>query len=374
MVIRNYKTYDSKLIKKLRIFISIKKQKTYWVFMNDKWTRVAKIYFFELKAKGIEIILKSVTVIKKNQLGVTNEGVQCSRLVLDNYCFQHDNVFKNKSPLRYPGGKTRACKILHEIIGEYFDFNKLKFIISPFFGGGSFEFFLSNRYNYSIVANDIYPYLANFWNICKKKNKRLYALLMGVSSVTKENFVDYKKKLKITKDPLLQAYYFFILNRCSFNGTIESGGFSELASKNRFTKSSINRIMNLNLSKFTINNSDFEVFLKKQKKKSLIFLDPPYFSNKKSNLYGKSGDLHRNFDHIRLFKCISKQSNWVLTYDNCSFIKNLYKDYKQIEVSWAYGMGRSKNELVILGKKCQRNYLMRNYQKKNLKKKLDNTV
>ena len=69
---------------------------------------------------------------------------------------------------------------------------------------------------------------------------------------------------------------------------------------------------------------------------------------------------------MRLLKCISKQSNLVLIHYNCSFINNLYKDYKQIEVSSAYGTGRSKNELVMLGKNVNRNYLMRDYKKKNL--------
>ena len=57
-----------------------------------------------------------------------------------------------KSPLRYPGGKTRACKILDEIIVN----NNIKIdtIISPFFGGGSFEFYLENKYKIKIIAND----------------------------------------------------------------------------------------------------------------------------------------------------------------------------------------------------------------------------
>jgi len=45
-------------------------------------------------------------------------------------------MIKNKSPLRYPGGKTRACKILDELFLENFDKNKIKTIISSFFGGG----------------------------------------------------------------------------------------------------------------------------------------------------------------------------------------------------------------------------------------------
>jgi len=49
---------------------------------------------------------------------------------------------KNISPLRYPGGKTRARKILLEIYKTRFDVEHHKILYSPFFGGGSFEFFL----------------------------------------------------------------------------------------------------------------------------------------------------------------------------------------------------------------------------------------
>ena len=44
----------------------------------------------------------------------------------------------NVSPLRFPGGKTRACKIIDEIIKKYFDINDFDTLLSPFFGGGSF--------------------------------------------------------------------------------------------------------------------------------------------------------------------------------------------------------------------------------------------
>ena len=56
--------------------------------------------------------------------------------------------FNNKSPLRYPGGKTRARNKLHEILLDNFEITNFKGIISPFFGGGSFELYLQNKYNF----------------------------------------------------------------------------------------------------------------------------------------------------------------------------------------------------------------------------------
>ena len=66
-----------------------------------------------------------------------------------------------KSPLRYPGGKTRACSILDEIINEK-GFDK-SVVISPFFGGGSFEFFLRTKYGSKLIVNDKFKPLISFW-------------------------------------------------------------------------------------------------------------------------------------------------------------------------------------------------------------------
>ena len=72
-----------------------------------------------------------------------------------------NSIINNVSPLRYPGGKTRACKYLKPIIDKYFDINKFDNLISPFFGGGSFEFYLQNHYNINIIANDKFKPLYN---------------------------------------------------------------------------------------------------------------------------------------------------------------------------------------------------------------------
>ena len=83
----------------------------------------------------------------------------------------------------------------------------------------------------------------------------------------------------------------------------------------------------------------------------MIFLDPPYYLEKASTLYGNNGDMHDTFDHDRLYKCLSKKKNWFMTYNNCDHIKNIYKDFTIIETNWSYGMNKSKksSEIVIIG-------------------------
>jgi DNA adenine methylase len=269
-----------------------------------------------------------------------------------------DKKLKNESPLRYPGGKTRACKILDKIINEYYDINEFEKLVSPFFGGGSFEFYFQNNYEKLIIANDKFKPLYHFWIQVKNNKKKLCDELNKIkesNSISKDDFINYKKKIFHLDDNILeQSICFFVINRCSFNGSTLSGGFSKDASCKRFTKSSINKINNLNLSNIDFHNLDFNNFfeMKGINDKSLFFIDPPYYLEEKSKLYGKNGDLHENFNHEDLFHLIIKQNNWIITYNNCDYIKNMYKDYIIIDVEWSYGMNKNKksSEIVILSK------------------------
>jgi len=258
----------------------------------------------------------------------------------------------NKSPLRYPGGKTRACKILDKIINDYYDINEFDTILSPFFGGGSFEFYMQNKYHLKLIVNDKFTPLYNFWKQVKIDKTVLCDELRKITSITKEDFINYRKIIMTLNDNILeQALYYFIINRCSFSGSTLSGGFSLESSKKRFTQSSINNIESLDFTNIDIYNNDFADFINKNcENKRLIFLDIQYYLEKKSKLYGNNGDMHENFNHQLLFELIKTKRNWIITYNNCDYIKSLYKDFRIIDVNWSYGMNNDKksSEIVII--------------------------
>ena len=256
----------------------------------------------------------------------------------------------NKSPLRYPGGKTRACKIIDSIFTKYYNTDDFTSLQSPFFGGGSIEFYLQNKYKYKIIANDKFQPLYNFWLQSKNNNIELCNELEKNMDVTKESFMNYRKNILECNNMIEKAMYYFIINRCSFSGATLSGGFSLEASKKRYTSSSIKRIKELNLSDITFHNLDFSDFLDNTPDDStFIFLDPPYYLEK-SNLYGSNGDMHENFDHKGLYDLIKNKKNWIMTYNNCDYIRELYKENIIIDAKWSYGMNKSKksSEIVIL--------------------------
>jgi len=262
----------------------------------------------------------------------------------------------NQSPLRYPGGKTRACKILDEIVCQYYNISEFDRIISPFFGGGSFEFHLQNKYHLPIIANDKFTPLANFWRVCKTNQGELVAELeKKIDRISKNEFLEYRSQIMEEPHQLEQSVMYFIINRCSFSGATLSGGFSQDASKNRFTRSSIEKIAQLDLQEFEIMNQDFIDFLTEMESPSLrdlLFLDPPYYLDGRSNLYGKSGDMHEGFPHEVLFRIIETRSNWIMTYNDCQYIRDLYKDFVIIPAEWSYGMNKTKksSEIVIIGR------------------------
>ena len=137
----------------------------------------------------------------------------------------------NKSPLRYPGGKTRACAILYEITTSYFDMDHIDTIASPFFGGGSFEFFMESKYHKPLRVNDKFKPLYHFWRQVKENKGALCHDLTNITQVSKPDFMNHRELLQDESTSVLQqAVSYFIVNRCSFSGASLSGGFSEVSS------------------------------------------------------------------------------------------------------------------------------------------------
>lgn len=251
-----------------------------------------------------------------------------------------------KSPLRYPGGKTRAVKILKKYASQYFFGRKI--ILSPFFGGGSFEISMKND-NCKILANDLFIPLYNFWNIIKTNQKDVSEIVKQEIPVTKEKFIEFRNNI-MNFNSIKQAALYYIINRCSFSGSTFCGGFSQQAAEGRLTNSSIKNLETINLDDIDFFNMDCCDFLDAHPENSntFIYADPPYYI--KNYMYGKDGDLHENFDHLKFSKNLKKRKDWILSYNDCEYIRNLYSDCRIFKEKWSYGMNTTKesSELIII--------------------------
>ena len=259
-----------------------------------------------------------------------------------------------KSPLRYPGGKTRACAKLYDIFTYNFDHKNYNTLMSPFVGGGSFELHMFNKHAFKIMANDKFKPLYSFWNACKNNKSDLCAKIQKEfdSEISKNDFTNMRKCIMESADEVDQATKFFVINRCSFSGATLSGGFSAESASKRFTQNSIENVKSLKLHDFDFYNLDFQEFIQKWTPGSFIFLDPPYYLGNQSKLYGKQGDMHENFDHEKLYESIKNIKGWMMTYNDCEYIRELYKDFTITETTWTYGMNKTKksSEIVIICK------------------------
>lgn len=244
-----------------------------------------------------------------------------------------------KSPLRYPGGKTRAVKLLTERIPH-----GTKTLLSPFVGGGSFE--LSTGLD--VKANDLFVPLYTFWSVLKSNPDELERRVRALMPVEKETFMRLRRSILEIRDPVDVAAAYYIINRCSFSGSTFCGGFSKEASTGRLNESSLKTLRSVNLDRFDFSNLDCCDFLNAHPESdgTFVYADPPYYIS--TYIYGKDGDMHESFDHVRFANTIKRRKDWLLSYNDCEYIRELYSDCIIEPVSWSYGMNAKKPSSEVL--------------------------
>lgn len=261
-----------------------------------------------------------------------------------------------KSPLRYPGGKSRAILQIYQYIPASFDEYR-----EPFVGGGSFFIYLKQtRPDLKIWINDLNPELYHFWKCAQDNSENLAEEVTKIKRRRRNGQRLFDELVKADVEKLTKfkrAVRFFILNRITFSGIVESGGYSKLAFETRFTDSSIERLSKIGqvLDGVKITHEDYRNLLKNGDKNTFTFLDPPYLKAVKSKLYGKNGKLHTDFNHDD-FACEIKKCNhsWLITYDDSIEIREKFSFAKKYEWQLQYGMNNYKqgkaekgNELFI---------------------------
>jgi DNA adenine methylase len=267
-----------------------------------------------------------------------------------------------KTPLRYPGGKSRALSKIFQFAP---DLTKIKQYREPFLGGGSVALEMSKRYPLmDIWVNDLYEPLYNFWCVLQHNVDELYETLYDLKSVycnqdAARCLFDSMKEAINNKDitDVERAVAFYVVNKCSFSGLTESSSFSAQASDSNFSMNGINKLIEYShmIESWTITNLSYEELLTDDKD-IFLYLDPPY--DIKDNLYGKSGDMHKRFDHDNFAKqCDHHTSPMLISYNSDQIVKDRFKEWSVSEFAHTYTMRSvgcynteqaSRKELVLL--------------------------
>lgn len=223
------------------------------------------------------------------------------------------------APIRYFGGKGT---MFSNILEHFPDFNDIDTYIEPF--GGSF----SVGFKKPIVANEIY-------NDLEKNVYSLYKVLGDIELFDQfkhrcdlqpfcEDFRDeYREMLRGELSLLDRAYFYFMVNRMSFNGT---GGFTaNLVVRRGMSKSvsdflsAIDKLPEVHqrLSRVIVMNSDGIELIKRYSKPNMfIYADPPYVQSTRTKvryLVDMDDDIQNRF----IDACIGNKSKILISgYDN----------------------------------------------------------
>ena len=251
-----------------------------------------------------------------------------------------------KTPLRYPGGKSRAVSKLLQFLP---DLTQVKEYREPFLGGGSVALEITKRYPHiEVWVNDLYEPLYNFWCELQHNGSDIQKELVNLKGVHCNQdsarclFQEMKEVIndeeKSNQD---RAIAFYIVNKCSFSGLTESSSFSPQASDSNFSLRSIERLAEYQelIQDWIITNHSYERLLTGDwdRKGIFVYMDPPY--DIKDNLYGKKGGMHKGFDHDKFAAdCDEYTSPMLISYNSDQIVKDRFKEWTVGEFAHTYTM------------------------------------
>jgi DNA adenine methylase len=260
-----------------------------------------------------------------------------------------------KTVFPYPGGKSFVAELLAEHVPP-----GVTHMASPFFGGGSFERHCADHLGLQVTGADLFEPLANFWCMLKQDAR---ALADECSRHVPEHAADYKRLLQLMEDAaasdLHRAACFYNCVRSAYSGVLHATFMPVHVGRLR---RSIPQLAEVDMRGIEVVHSDFEPFIL-QHKDAWLYLDPPYYQ--RVRLYANTGSnkgrhLHHTaaFDHARLREVLRDHPSWMLSYNDCDYVRELYAGHRMQPIEFTNRMARPRKaaarnnrELLIFSEK-----------------------
>lgn len=262
------------------------------------------------------------------------------------------------SPLRYPGGKARLTPFIKLVL------NKTGHIggtyVEPFAGGAGIAInLLLEGIVSKVVINDLDKGIYSFWRAMLTETERfldsIYTVKLNIEEWEYQRSICLNSSKKYSFELGFATFY---MNRTNRSGIVKGGVIGGKCQSGkwkmdaRFNRDSLaNRIADIAQKRQCIHvyNKDIGSFLECAEKhfvNSLLYFDPPY--------YQKGHELYMNYfthkDHVRIRDTIEqlRDTDWLLTYDDCPEIKALYKDCECKKIQWNYSVSSKKTVYEIM--------------------------
>ena len=256
-------------------------------------------------------------------------------------------------PIRYAGGKSLAVGYIVEFIPD-----NIKRVISPFIGGGSVEIALAKELGIEVLGFDIFDILVNYWQIQIEEPGKLYRKLLSLRPA-KEQYKEVKVRLKshwekkITLSPLELAVYYYFNHNLSYGPGFLGWMAKIYENKNRYY-STIERVRDFDVKNISVKCDTFENVLPRFNR-DFLYCDPPYYLEGDSKMFRgiypqRNFPIHHNnFNHERLQDLLLNhhKGGFILSYNDCSTIRDWYAKCKIMDVSWQYTMGQGETRIGL---------------------------
>ena len=264
------------------------------------------------------------------------------------------------SPLRYPGGKSQIIKNVQRLIENNGYGNHI--YVEPFAGGfGVGLSLLVNDVVQQAVINDSDAHVFHFWASALNSSDALIKLTRDTPITLEER--EHQKAIYSdpNADALLDGFATLYLNRVNYSGVLFAGPIGGNKQKSqyslgcRFNKEGIIRRIQMVAElheRIRLFNLDAAILigdvLHQEIAHSFFNIDPPYVKKGKS-LYSEYYTEQGHKDFAAVVREHLDGAPWIVTYDNCDLIKEIYQGFNihEFELYHSAYDREKRTELII---------------------------
>ena len=279
------------------------------------------------------------------------------------------------SPIPYVGAK----RVMRDIIIRSFPLFYRRYI--EVFGGGASILFAKQRERFE-VYNDFNSDLVNMFKCLKERpmaliktlkfynlhSRQEFSVLQDFLNMDAPSYPFMKEEIAIAEElfdekdaeiiikilsekanlyDVERAATFYKMIRYSYGSAGKSFGGQPV---NLLSALELLEAASFRLRETVIENKDFESLIKQYDRyESFFYLDPPYVETEGHYLVEFPKE-----DHVRLYNTLKEiKGKFLLSYNDCEFVKELYKDYTIVEhtrsnpLAHRYDSGSQFKELLI---------------------------
>ena len=245
------------------------------------------------------------------------------------------------APIRYAGGKSLAVGLIVELVPD-----GTERVISPFLGGGSVEVACAVELGLPVLGYEIFDILVNYWQVQLSNPQILYEKLLKFKP-DRQGFKEVKDRLKLhwkgekkLERYDLAAYYYFNSNT-SYGPHFLGWPSSVYLQPKRYEKM-LEKVRNFRADNMKVECASFEEVMPKYTN-DFLYCDPPYYLDGDSKTFvgmypHRNFPIHhKGFNHELLRDLLMEhKGGFVLSYNDCSTIREWYNDFNMIAPSWQY--------------------------------------